>query len=771
MIDNPQEETNQYIRLKAGDVLANYLILRKIGVGGMGEVFEAKDSKLHRKLALKILPYSHSKNKENILRFEREAQSIAALIHPNIVTLYTMEEHNNLHFLTMELVEGNKLTSLIDSDGLPFNQLYDWAENLSLAVATAHKQGIAHRDLKPDNIMINDQGQLKILDFGLAKLMVDNQQDDTIEVSNQEISKAGHIVGTVPYMSPEQLEGKDIQTSSDIFSLGVILYEMTTGANPFRKASQAATISSILTFHPPLVETIRNDVSFEFSQIIKKCLQKEPSDRFKNAHELYTAIQNFKQGITSSFIVQSIDKSPIEKSIAVLPFTNMSADVENEYFSDGVTDEIINALGQLKNLRVAARTSSFYYKNKQVDIKDVGEKLQVDNILEGSIRKAGNKIRISAQLINVSDGYNLWSEKYDHELEDIFEIQEKIAKAITEKLKVTLTGSEENTIIKPGTNNLSAYDLYLKGKFYWEQRGKKLITALEYFTKAIELDPGFAMAYVGLSDSYHMMGLYGIKHNEACMPLAEKYANKALELDESLAEAYTSLGMVNILYTHDWAAAENAFRKTIELKPHYPQARYWYALWYLYLHKEDLREAKLEAKRAVEIDPLAVLPIAHQLLIYMMEDEHDFVLTVMDEITKRDPQVLKTYWWMKGYCLARSGQFKRALDICQDNLNVQSRHPWTIAYGGYILAKCGKQDKAQELYNDFLEVRKQNFISPYPLSIIPQALGDLDTAIKHLEEAVEINDPAILLTKKWGMFEALRDDPRYYPLLKKAKLI
>ena len=773
MIDKPlnPDDTENIFRLKSGDKVANYQIIKKIGVGGMGEVFEAQDIKLKRKVALKILPPTLSKNRDYLIRFEREAQSIASLKHPNIVTLFSMEQEEQLHFLTMELIEGSKLTSMIDTDGLPLSRLYKWCEAIVEGVASAHQSGIAHRDLKPDNIMIDEHTHIKILDFGLAKLMSSDVLDNTQTVSQQDISQVGKIFGTIPYMSPEQTEGENIELASDIFSLGIILYEMATGKNPFRRPTQTATISAILTHTPPSVETIRLEINFEFSQIIDRCLQKKSFNRFASAKELLKAIQNIEKENSSSHMMQSSDNIRIEKSVAVLPFSNLSADVENEYFSDGVTEEIINALGQLKNLRVAARTSSFFYKNKQVDIKDVGEKLQVDSILEGSVRKAGKKIRISVQLINVADGYNLWSEKYDHELEDIFDVQEKIAQAITQKLKVTLTSSEEKTIVKPGTANMSAYDLYLKGRFYWEQRGKKLITALEYFNQAIEIDPNYAMAYVGIGDSYHMMGLYGILPPNESMPKAKEAALKALELDETLAEAYTTLAMVNVLHDRDWASAENAFRKTIELKPNYSQARYWYALWYLYQYKEDVKEAKIEAQRAVDIDPLAVLPVVHQLLIYTMNDEYDYVLREMEELTKRDPQIAKTYWWMPGFCYAQLGDKKNALKYCEKSLDTSNRHQWTIAYSGYIMAKCGQEETARKLYQNFLETAKTKYISPYPLCIIPMAFGDIDEALGHVERAVAINDPALFLTKKWSMLSAFHDNPRYIALMKKAKLM
>ena len=773
MIDKPQnlDDTENIFRLKSGDKLANYQIIKKIGVGGMGEVFEATDIKLKRKVAIKVLPPAFSKNRDYLYRFEREAQSIAALKHQHIVTLYSMEQQDQLHFLTMELVDGNKLTSIIDTDGLPLQRLYNWAESIVGGVASAHQSGIAHRDLKPDNIMIDENNEIKILDFGLAKLMSSEMVDETITVSQQEVSEVGKIFGTIPYMSPEQTEGQNIEVSSDIFSLGIILYEMATGKHPFRRPTQAATISAILTHTPPSVDSIRPELNFEFSQIIHRCLEKKPFNRYTSAKELCLALKNIKKENSSMHTVHTSNSSQLKKSVAVLPFSNMSADVENEYFSDGVTEEIINALGQLKNLRVAARTSSFFYKNKQVDIKDVGEKLNVDSILEGSIRKAGNKIRISVQLINVGDGYNLWSEKYDHELEDIFEVQEKIAQAITQKLKVTLTDSEEKTLVKPGTANMSAYDFYLKGRFYWEQRGKKLITALKYFNQAIAIDPNYAMAYVGIGDSYQMMGLYGIMRPDECMPKAKEAALKALELDETLAEAYTTLAMVNVLHDRDWGSAENAFRKTIELKPNYSQARYWYAFWYLHIYKTDPKAAKVEADRAVATDPLAVLPAMHKLLIYMVNDEYEYVLSELDELIKRDPQILKTYWWVKGYCLTMLGETKKALDTCEDSLDTDNRHQWTIAYAGFILAKCGQKEKAEKLYQNFLETAKKKYIAPYPLCIIPMALGRIDEALDQFEKGVEINDPAILLTKNWTMFEDFHSNPRYINLMKKAKLM
>jgi len=768
MSDTTRPSDDSLINLKPGSKLSHYRIIDKIGVGGMGEVYLAEDSKLHRKIAIKIIPPHLASIPEHKNRFEREARAVAAIKHPNIVTLYSIENTKEFSFITMELVEGKKLSNLV-TEGLTQKEILDIAISLTDGVGSAHRKGIAHRDLKPDNIMIDNENRLKILDFGLAKLLDQKKETDTtVSINDNDLTKSGQFFGTIAYMSPEQAESKNTDLRSDVFSLGIILFELATGHHPYRGSSPAATISAILLQEPTEMKLLKPELSDDFVRIIKKALNKKPEERFQSALEMHNELTALHTKSISGVNIKRSDLNIQNNSIAVLPFTNMSADPENEYFSDGITEEIINTLTQLKNLRVAARTSSFYFKNKTDDIKEIGNKLNVDTVLEGSVRRAGGKIRITAQLISVKDGYHLWSERYDRGMEDIFAVQDEIAQTIAKKFEITLTKSEKKELIKQGTDNVQAHDLYLRGRFYWEQRGKKLQNALNFFSQALKLDPNYALAHVGIGDAYHMMGLYGILPPGECMPRAKEAALKALKINNSLSEAHTTLAMVSLLYDRDWATAEKMFRRSIELNPNYVQARYWYAYWYLYIYKGNVEDAITEVKKAIELDPLAVLPTMHYTLILWMEGRYQEVLEITKEFEEQDPVAFRSYWWVKGSCHVELKEYDKALATCPDSLDISKRHQWSIAFHGYILASAGMINEAKELYERFKEQAKEKYISPFPLSIIPLALRNIEESLSILEKSIDIRDCAIIMARKWVMHSKLHDDPRFKSILIKA---
>jgi serine/threonine protein kinase/Tfp pilus assembly protein PilF len=768
MSDTTRPNDGSQINLKQGSQLSHYRIIGKIGVGGMGEVYSAEDTKLQRKIAIKIIPPHLASIPEHKTRFEREAQAVAAIKHPNIVTLYSIENAKEFSFITMELVGGKKLSEIL-SENLTQEQIREIAISLTEGVGSAHKKGIAHRDLKPDNIMIDNDNRLKILDFGLAKLLDQKKEsDNTVSIKDDNLTKSGQFFGTIAYMSPEQAESKKTDLRSDVFSLGIILFELATGQHPFRGSSPAATISSILLKDPPVIKTLKPELSDKFEKIIYKALIKNPDDRYQSAQEMYLDLKHVLGNLNSSSTVKQTEQASLRNSIAVLPFANISADPENEYFSDGITEEIINSLTQLKNLRVAARTSSFFFKDKTIDIKEIGNKLNVETVLEGSVRRAGGKLRITAQLINVQDGYHLWSERYDRGMEDIFAVQDEIAQTIAKKFEITLTKSEKNDLVQQGTENVQAHDLYLRGRFYWEQRGKKLQNALNFFSQALELDPNYALAHVGVGDAYHMMGLYGILPPEECMPKAKEAALKALKINNSLSEAHTTLAMVSLLYDRDWATSEKMFRRSIELNPNYVQARYWFAYWYLYLYKGNTEEAITEVKKAIDLDPLAVLPTMHYALILWMEGRYKEVLEITKEVEQRDPVAFRQYWWVNGSCYAELNEYDKALSTCPDSLDIVKRHQWSVAFHGYILATVGMKKEAEELHTKLIEQSNEKHISPFPLSIIPLALGNNEESLSILEKSIDVRDSAIIMARKWVMHSKLHDDPRFKSILIKA---
>jgi len=519
-----------------GRTISHYRILERLGGGGMGVVYKAEDVKLHRFVALKFLPDNVAKDQQALARFQREAQSASALNHPNICTIHEIDEQNGMAFIAMEFLEGQTLKHAIAGRPMDLEQLLTIAIDVADGLDAAHSKGIVHRDIKPDNLFVTEPGHTKVLDFGLAKVAESSEGEN--ESATLTLTQAGTAMGTLPYMSPEQLQGRRLDHRTDLFSVGAVLYEMTTGQRPFLGSSSMEISSSILRDTPRPAAELRADLPNGLQKILDRCLAKELTERYASARELREALDRLRRELSSGS--RACATSSGEASIAVLPFTNMSADPENEFFSDGITEEIINALTQIEDLRVAARTSAFTFKNKHVDLRIVGERLNVKTVLEGSVRKAGNRVRIMAQLINVADGYHLWSERYDRELKDIFEVQDDIARAIADRLKVALKGGQQLTV-KPGTSNLEAYQLYLKGRALLYRRGLDIRRAAQCFERAVVLDSHYALAWSGLADARNMVGLYGFERPDATMPQAMEAAFRAVALDSTLAEAHCSL--------------------------------------------------------------------------------------------------------------------------------------------------------------------------------------------------------------------------------------
>ena len=476
-----------------GQTLSHYKILDKIGEGGMGAVYLAEDGRLGRQVALKVLSDEWAADPEHLRRFEREARAVAALDHPNIVTIFSVEEVDGVRFFTMGLVKGKTLDQALPPGGYELQEMLDIAIPITDALAAAHSRGITHRDLKPSNVMLTDDGWVKLLDFGLAKLYESDAEPASGEAETEAITRAGVVLGTVPYMSPEQVQGLPIDHRSDIFSLGVIFYELLTGERPFHGQTSAALVSSILRDTPREVTRIKESVPARMSGILARCLEKDVDSRFQSVEELREELKKQRQtGSEAKAAAEAEEESG--PSIAVLPFADMSPEKDQDYFCEGIAEELINGLGGIKGLRVASRTSSFQYKGESSDVREIGKNLAVKTILEGSVRKAGNFLRITAQLVNVDDGYRLWSDRFDREMKDVFAIQDEIAESIVEALEVTLSPKERRALQNVATRNVEAYDFYLRGRnFFYQRSARAMQFAMQMFDKAIETDPNYAL--------------------------------------------------------------------------------------------------------------------------------------------------------------------------------------------------------------------------------------------------------------------------------------
>jgi serine/threonine-protein kinase len=743
--------------LAQGTKLLDYEIVSLLGSGGMGDVYCARDPRLHRAVAIKVLPSFLSSDPDRLRRFEHEARAVASLNHPNVVTIHSIEEAGGVHFLTMELVEGQTLDRLIPKGGLPLEQFFEFAKPLADAVAAAHSKGIVHRDLKPGNIMVDTRGSIKVLDFGVAKMAEPSgpgSQDSRL--SGDSLTAPGMMIGTLPYMSPEQMQGKNLDHRSDLFSLGAVLYEMATGQRPFSGDTPAELMSSILRDRPKPVAELRADLPASLDRVLNRCLAKEVSDRYGSARDLLSAIGQLQQEFFAG--LQAGATSSSEASVAVLPFLNLSADQENEFFADGITEEIINALAQIKGLHVAARTSSFSFKGKHVDLRIISERLNVRTVLEGSVRMAGNQVRITVQLVNVADGYHLWSEKYDREMKDIFAIQDEIARSIAERLKVTL--ENEQPLVKAGTDNLEAYQLYLKGRVLFFQRGPRLRSAFDCFKRAVLLDANYALAWAALADAYNMLAFYGLAQPAECLPQGKAASHRAVALDPSLAEAHTALALTHLFCDWDQPKAELEFLRALELNPRYLQARSWYGLFCLQWEEGRLEEGIAQTKQAAEFDPLSGYAKGMLACAYLNAGKLDEAVQAARAALQLDPESFLAFFTLIT-ALHGQGQFEEATAKAQLVLAGSSRHPFIMGTLAVICADWGKVEEAKAIYMELRWRAKREYVDPTWLALAASAASKQELAIRHAQEEYKKPGPIIVGWKHWPMFARLRKDPRF----------
>jgi eukaryotic-like serine/threonine-protein kinase len=757
--------------------IGQYEVVRLIGEGGMGRVFLARDPMLDRHVAVKVLSSSAPLGEE-VARFEREAKALAALDHPNILSIHEFGRVGSTPYVVMELLDGRNLRDFIAEGPMPYRTVVRYATEIAQGLAAAHEKGITHRDLKPENIFITRGDHVKIVDFGLANVRVHQPAAGT-SASKTVLTAPGSVIGTVGYMAPEQVRGESSDHRADIFTFGAVLFEMLTGRRPFEEPTMVETLHAILKTEAPLRRLEDAHVPPALIDIIGRCMEKNVTRRFQGARDIVAALQNvpsqseyvstpraYRSSSSSSGI--SIGR---RTSIAVLPFTNIGGDADMEYFSDGVTEDIINALTQVEGLYVAARTSCFAFKGKSVPIPEIGTALRVNTILEGSVRRAGKRLRITAQLIDVGDGYHLWSERYDRELDDVFAIQDDIAVNIAQKLRIALTdrGADE-PLVKPATRNLDAYELYLKARFLVEQRGEGLVKGLEFFRQAIATDPNYALAYAGMAETLCLLAVYGAVDPRQVMPGAKGAAHKALQLDDGLAEAHNAMALVSVLHDWGWTRAITEFDKALAINPNFVPSHYWKGLFcHLFVARKP-DEALKATKRAVELDPIAALPAYALGLVYLGTGRHEDALRVAERMLARDPAhaILYRVLGVARLCL---GQYDEAAAAFERGAALSLRHPWFVGELGATRAAKGDLAEARRLQEELLARSHTTYISPMSLAVIPIALGETDTAVRYFELAFEQRDPLLIAAMTWPTVAPLGKDPRVVRLFEEMGVL
>jgi serine/threonine protein kinase/tetratricopeptide (TPR) repeat protein len=740
-----------------GKTISHYKILEKLGEGGMGVVYKAMDTRLDRIVALKFLAPHAVGGDEEQGRLIREAKSAAALNHPNICTIYEIDKAEGRTFIAMECVEGQSLKGKIAAGPMALDEAVDVAIQVTGGLGQAHSKGIIHRDIKPANIMLTPEGPAKIMDFGLAKSL-----GGTI------LTQTGTTIGTVAYMSPEQARGGDVDARADIWSLGAVLYEMVTGQRPFKGDYEQAVIYQILNETPKTVTELRPDAPRELARIVGKAMAGKLAERYGSADDFRKDLEFLRRSSRSESAGRSVEAEDPKPSIAVLPFRDMSPERDQDYFCEGIAEELINALVKLDGLRVAARTSAFQFKDRDSDVKKVGAELDVRTVLEGSVRKSGDRLRITAQLINVEDGFHIWSEKYDRDLEDIFSIQDEISLAIVDKLKVRLLGGEKKVLVRRHTTDQEAHNYYLKGLYFWNRRhegGMKM--AMENFHLAIEKDPDYALAHVGIADTHNITGLFGYLPPNETFPKAKAAAARALEIDPTLGEAHASLGFVEMFYDWDWVAAESEFRRAIELSPKYATAHEWYAILLSILERSD--EAIARAERSHELDPISLIINSVLGLVYYFARRYDESIAAHKRALELDPNFLPGSAYA-ALVYVENGMCDRAVEIVSRVEASATGDAYTLGYSGYVYGVCEREEDALRILETLNELAKVRYVSPMHRSFVLLGLGRLDAALDSLNEAYAERCPSIVVGKPTSVYEPLLSDPRYRELLRKIGL-
>ncbi|MGA3246380.1 MAG: protein kinase [Bacteroidota bacterium] len=784
-----------------GQTISHYQILEKLGEGGMGVVYKAQDTKLDRTVALKFLPAHVSVNADTKARFLQEAKAAAALNHANICTIYGVDESDGTMFIAMEYIEGGTLREKI-----PFPKVDDGlnvAIQIGEALQEAHSKGIVHRDIKADNIMLTSKGQAKVMDFGLAKLK-----------GSLKLTKTSSTVGTLGYMAPEQIQGGEVDHRSDIFSFGVLLFEMLTGKLPFRGEHEAAIVYSIVHEEPELLTKYVPDAPSALTHILGRALEKDPDDRYQSIADMVSEIrrgQKKSARVTRPFPAENAtplpppaDEKPVAgrihapgkktiiisvvvllavlvvlvyfftgrqqsiTSLAVLPFENVGASPDQEYLSDGVTESLINNLTKISSLRVVPRSTVFRFKGKEMDIQDIGTKLNVGAVLSGRITHRGESLDVQVDLIDIKRESQLWGNHYQASMADLLSLQQQITNEVSSKLGIGISTETREKITKRATENTQAYQLYLQGRYYWNRRTAASISqAIDYFKQAITIDSTYALAHVGLSDCYILQSQYAGIPTRITIPLTQKFARRALELDNSLAEAHATLAMT--LY-EEWKyeEAEREFKLAISLNPRYPTAYQWYNVMLARTGRID--EASVMVQKAFELDPVSPVITVNVGALALARGQYDEALRYFKKSVELDPSFATGYSWV-GLVQDRLNQHSEARVNLEKGVELSGRSSECIAYLGYFYGKRGMRAEAMKLVKENEQRYKAGTGSAYNIARIYAGLGEKEKTLDYLEQDLRDRSSEIGFLLMDITMDDVRTSPRFIAILKTVGLV